>query len=132
MHADNVLSFRVTLPFAGYDSAGAVRTFYQTLHEKLRAIPGVRAASISSDLPLDGDGERRAVTPERIGEAGGQPPSMAVTWIHGNYFETFGIPIVRGRAFSADEQARESPGGHREPRARGAASGRARIRSASA
>jgi putative ABC transport system permease protein len=106
---DSVLTFRVALPYAGYNSAVAVRTFYRSLHEKLRAIPGVRSVSISSDLPLDGDGERRAVMPERVDDTGGQPPSMAVTWTHGNYFETYGIPIVRGRAFSAEEDEQDRP-----------------------
>ncbi len=37
------------------------------------------------------------------------PPSVAVTWTHGQYFETFGIPIVRGRAFSPEEEAEARP-----------------------
>jgi putative ABC transport system permease protein len=109
VHADNVLTFRVALPYAGYRSAGAVRAFYLGLQEKLRAIPGVRSASISSDLPLDGDGERRAATPEHVGDVGGQPPSMAVTWIHGSYFDTYGIPVVRGRSFSREEEVEPRP-----------------------
>jgi predicted permease len=35
---------------------------------------------------------------------GGQRPALAVTWVHGDYFSTFGIPLVRGRRFSMDEQ----------------------------
>jgi hypothetical protein len=109
VRADSVLTFRVALPYAGYTSARAVRAFYQGLQDKLRAIPGARNASISSDLPLDGDGERRAVTPDRVGDIGGQPPSMAVTWIHGGYFDTYGIPIVRGRGFSREEELEDRP-----------------------
>jgi putative ABC transport system permease protein len=102
---DNVLSLRVALPHQGYRDAGAVRSFYRTLHERLGALPSVRAAAISSDLPLDPDGERRVVSLERDGEAGGVPPSMAVTWIHGDYFAVYGIPLVRGRSFSRDEES---------------------------
>ena len=101
---DNVLSLRLDLPYQGYRDAAAVRTFYRTLQERLQALPGVRVAAIASDLPVDGDGERRAVTPERTGDAGGLPPSMAVTWIHGDYFASYGIPLVRGRPFTADEE----------------------------
>ena len=32
------------------------------------------------------------------------PGTVAVTWVHGDYFGTFGIPLLRGRSFSADEQ----------------------------
>jgi putative ABC transport system permease protein len=109
IRADNVMSMKVSLPPAGYANAPVIRAFYRNLHERLRALPGVRSASISSDLPLEGDGERRAFTPERVGDVGGTPPSVAVTWTHGQYFETFGIPIVRGRSFSPEEEAEPRP-----------------------
>jgi putative ABC transport system permease protein len=105
MRAERVLTMRVSLPREAYRDAGRIRGFYRTLHEQLQAIPSVRVASISSDLPVKGDGERRAFTPERTSDAGGLPPSIAVTWIHGSYFQTFGIPIVRGRAFLPEEEA---------------------------
>ena len=103
VRAENVISMKVSLPPAGYRDAAGIRSFYRNLHERLRAQPGVRSASISSDLPLEPDGERRAFTPDRAGDAGGVPPSVAVTWTHGQYFATFGIPIVRGRSFSPEE-----------------------------
>ena len=109
VRTENVMSMRVSLPSAGYRDAAGIRSFYRNLHDRLRALPGVRSASISSDLPLEPDGERRAFTPDRAGDAGGVPPSVAVTWTHGQYFETFGIPIVRGRAFSPEEEAEARP-----------------------
>ena len=109
VRAENVMSMRVSLPPAGYRDAAGIRAFYRNLHDRLRAVPGVRSATIASDLPLDPDGERRAFWPDRPGDAGGVPPSVAVTWTHGQYFETFGIPIVRGRAFSPEEEAETRP-----------------------
>jgi putative ABC transport system permease protein len=103
LRADNAISMRVILPAAGYSGAPPVRSFYRNLYDRLTSIPGVRAAAIATDGPIKGDGERRAFTPERSGDAGGLPPSIAVTWIHGDYFGTFAIPIVAGRAFSAEE-----------------------------
>jgi putative ABC transport system permease protein len=105
LRADNVMSLRVTLPPAGYVEPRQLHGFYRSVHERLAASPGVRAVSVSTDLPIRGDGERRAFTPERTGDVGGLPPSIAVTWIYGSYFETYGIPIVRGRTLSADEQS---------------------------
>jgi predicted permease len=32
---------------------------------------------------------------------------MAVTWIHGSYFDAYGIPIVRGRTFSREEEVED-------------------------
>jgi predicted permease len=109
LRSENVISMRVSLPPAGYRDAAGIRSFYRNLYDRLRALPGVRNTSISSDLPLDPDGERRAFTPDRAGDAGGVPPSVAVTWTYGQYFETYGIPIVRGRVFSPEEEAEARP-----------------------
>jgi putative ABC transport system permease protein len=103
LYAGNVLTVRVTLPPAAYPQAPPIRRFYQDVQERLAAIPGVRAAAVSTDVPIRGDGERRAFTPERSGDIGGVPPSIAVTWVHGDYFSTFGVPIVRGRGFTREE-----------------------------
>ena len=99
----NVLSAKVRLPLTGYSEATRTRWFYRTLEERLRALPGVRAASIASDLPLDADGERRAATAENP-TGPGVKQALAVTWMQGDFFGTYGIPLIAGRAFSNDEQ----------------------------
>ncbi len=103
IRAPRVLTMEVRLPQAGYDSAPAVRSFYQGLHGRVRAIPSVRAASLQTDLPLKGDGERRAFTADQAIEASDATGSVAVTWTFGDYFRTFGVPIVRGRGFLPEE-----------------------------
>jgi putative ABC transport system permease protein len=101
--AATVLTAQVRLPYAAYRDAARIRTFYRLLEERLRAIPGVRAASLASDLPLDGDGERRVFRPEES-RFRGLPPAVAVTWAHGDFPATFSIPVTRGRWLSTDEQ----------------------------
>jgi putative ABC transport system permease protein len=103
VRTDGVLSMRVTLPFASYNNAAATRAFYRTLHDRLTTIPGVRAASLSTDLPLDGDGERRVFTSDSM-DTSDVSPTVAVTWVHGRYFETFGTPLIAGRGFTQEEQ----------------------------
>jgi len=100
----NVLSLEVSLPHAGYNEAPRVRSFYQTVAERITAIPGVRAGVVTTDIPLRADGERRAFFPEGADPSGGVPPSIALTWSHGDYFTTFGIPLIRGRNFTTEEQ----------------------------
>jgi putative ABC transport system permease protein len=101
MHA---LSLEVALPPAAYDDAARMRSFYQAVTDRALAIPGMKAAVVTTDLPLDGDGERRVFTPEGFEASGVAPPAAAVTWAHGDYFGTFGIPIMRGRNFAPEEQ----------------------------
>ena len=103
VHTASVLTLQVRLPVTAYGSGPLVRTFYRTLDERLRALPGVRAVAIASDLPLEPDGERRVFTAENA-VTGGVTSTVAVTWVHGDYFGTFGVPLLRGRSFSADEQ----------------------------
>jgi putative ABC transport system permease protein len=103
-HAANVVTMEVALPGASYREAATIRAFYQGLHDRLRAIPGVRSASISTDLPIAGDGERRQFAPSGQAADAPRPPSVAVTWVHGDYFTTFGIPLLRGRTFTSEEQ----------------------------
>ena len=100
----NVLSVDVSLPHAGYNQAPRVRSFYQTVQERITAIPGVKAGVVTTDIPLRADGERRAFFPENADPSGGVPPSIALTWAHGDYFTTFGIPLIRGRNFTTQEQ----------------------------
>lgn len=103
VHEDNVLSVEVTLPWAGYNQGPRVRSFYQQIEEKARAIPGVKSAVVTTDLPLRADGERRAFSAEGV-TIDASVPAIALTWAHGDYFTTFGIPIIRGRNFTQDEQ----------------------------
>jgi putative ABC transport system permease protein len=101
MHA---LSLEVTLPAAAYDRASRMRSFYQAVTGRVQAIPGVKAGVVTTDLPLSADGERRVFSPEGLDLSGGPPPTGAVTWVHGDYFSTFGIPLMRGRNFAPEEQ----------------------------
>jgi putative ABC transport system permease protein len=105
IRAPRVLTMQVRLPQAGYDGAPAFRSFYQGLHDRVRAIPSVRAASIQTDLPLKGDGERRAFTADQSIDASDATGSVAVTWTFGDYFQTFGVPIVKGRGFLPEEDS---------------------------
>jgi len=105
LRAPRVLTMQVSLPRAGYDNPQAVRSFYRAMQENVRAIPSVRAAAVQTDLPLDGDGERRAFTADQPVNPVFSSTSVAVTWTFGDYFRTFGVPIVKGRAFLPEEDA---------------------------
>ncbi len=97
-----VLTVSVALPREAYAGGGAVATFVANALERLRALPGVVSASISSDIPLESN-ERRAATPEH--RTSNSPlPAVAATWIHGEYFRTLGVPLHRGRLFTREEQ----------------------------
>ena len=93
------------LGLANYDSASG-RRVAATLLERARAIPGVRSASLSTMLPLDGGG--LGLGPIRV--AGREPPGGQDDWredwnvVAPRYFATMGIPLVRGRDFADSDR----------------------------
>jgi predicted permease len=69
------------------------------LRYRLAALPGVTAVT-SARAPVDRGGRRAGVS------LNGDPPSaqnrqatLHYTWVEGNYFETLGVPLTRGRSF---------------------------------
>jgi putative ABC transport system permease protein len=104
---DNVISGFVNPPrAAGYDTAAKHLAFYDQVFAKAQALPGVERVALASVLPLSGDSD----TGFRI-EGRAAPTSQSdtpVTWyrlVSASYFETMGIPIVRGRKFEPREAA---------------------------
>ena len=93
------------LGLANYDSASG-RRVAATLLERARAIPGVRSASLSTMLPLDGGG--LGLGPITV--AGREPPAGQDGWredwnvVTPGYFATMGIPLVRGRDFADSDR----------------------------
>jgi predicted permease len=79
--------------------------------ERLRAIPGVRAASVASQLPVTGRGSGawfniidRPTPPNET------PPGEAYRVVSPEYFTTMGIRLVRGRFPTQDDDINRAPG----------------------
>lgn len=78
---------------------------YRELLEKVRAIPGVRMASIGQStptIPLGGAGI--AVT-----LPSGNSVRMPLVMLYANYFATMGIPMAAGREFEEGDLAENAP-----------------------
>jgi len=100
------LSFRVTLPSSTYSDAAARRRFTNAFLERLRALPGVRAAGASFRLPLDGENWTATFYPEHYELAPGEAtPGAEFNVVSPGYLDVLGIPLIRGRDFSATADA---------------------------
>jgi putative ABC transport system permease protein len=104
-NARHVLTFQVGLS-ASLTSAPQVRTALQSLVDRVREIPGVEAADITTLVPL-GNGHNEGAF--WVGTR--QPASMAeipraIYYPAGpDYIRTMGIPLVRGRLLSRSDGA---------------------------
>jgi predicted permease len=105
----NVLTMDMQLPDAGYKDGAKKIAFYEQLLERVKALPGVRAAGITTVLPGQGYGEDDAITiRENPPLAKGNWLDTVVRFVDPGYFQTIGIPLLRGRFFSPDDRLSHS------------------------
>ena len=91
-----------------YPDAERVEAFYGSLISRLRALAGVSAASAGTTIPMwndqgfwdfEIDGRPRPGSGESAWNA-------AAVIVRPGYFETLGVPVVRGRSFTVSDDAR--------------------------
>jgi len=97
----NVLTVRLNLPDSGYAKPEAPARFVVQLLDKVRVLPGVTSAAITTTLPLSGGGSTTGhVFEDRPIPPGGLPEILATRWVSPGYFETMRIPLLQGRLFA--------------------------------
>jgi predicted permease len=93
------------LGLQNYDEARG-QDFERRLVERVRALPGVKAASLTDLMPLSLNYSSSDVHVEgqQLGRGANAPISMVAT-VEQDYFKAMNIPLVSGRAFSeADKE----------------------------
>jgi predicted permease len=102
---DHVLNLTMDVSQLGYDqNRGA--NFYRQVGERVRALPGVESASLAYSVPFGYFSQWDNVW--REGQEGlpeSQVPRPPHNKVDKDYFHTMGIPIVRGRGFSEQDQS---------------------------
>jgi predicted permease len=107
---ERVLTFVVNLPAASYPDPEKRRAFHAAALERMRAIPGVASAALSSTVPLQGDATDTSFVVEGAPEV--DPAKQARAWyskVSAQYFDTMGITLLRGRAISDADAASDKP-----------------------
>ena len=106
---ENVLTARVDLPQTTYpDSAASIR-FYDQLLPRLRAVPGVEAATLSDGLPAAGNGAIRVHIEGKPAGQNSEYPFAREGIVTAGYFETFQTPLLSGREFRPTDAAGAQP-----------------------
>jgi putative ABC transport system permease protein len=95
------ISARTILPNPKYADSGPKLDFYDRALERLRALPGVEAAALTSMLPISGSDEIYSIAFEgRPPLPPGQGVSAIYYVVSPDYFKTMSIPVLKGRAFT--------------------------------
>jgi putative ABC transport system permease protein len=104
VRVENVITMQITLPPAAYGDDRRVLQFHEQLLERVRALPGVESVGTTTLLPLTGSGNQSGfiVGGRPLPERGRQPYSDVAT-VNPEYFQTMGIPLLRGRNFNAQD-----------------------------
>jgi len=100
--ADNVLLVSTNPGLSGY-SPEQVKSFYGQLLERVHTLPGVQSASIA-DMPLMGGAWIDGISIEGY-QADGKDMSVSAKNVEPKFFETIGIPLLKGRDFNAQDGA---------------------------
>jgi putative ABC transport system permease protein len=97
---ENLLTLEYRLPRNKYVERPAQWEFHRRVVEELRQVPGVQTAALIRGLPLTGNsGSARVVLPGGATPPKGQEPQVQFNTATPGYFETMGIPLVKGRLF---------------------------------
>jgi len=102
-----VLLAATDLRLAGYSSDSAGVPVLERLLADVRALPGVRAASVATYLPLGFD--EWGATRNDLGIEGyvfrpDESPTIPMSFVGPDYFQTVGIAVARGRGIAAEDR----------------------------
>ncbi|MGO9269636.1 MAG: ADOP family duplicated permease [Terriglobia bacterium] len=100
---DHVLNVTLDPSRISYNPARATE-FYRALEARVRALPGVRSASLASSVPMGPFPGSALVSIEGYPLLPGRAsPRIGFNRIDPPYFDTMGIPLLRGRAFAESD-----------------------------
>jgi putative ABC transport system permease protein len=106
---EDLLSVEFDLSATTYSDAERASDFYRRLVTQVQSLPGVQSVSFGTSQPLSGRAgsdpfaiEGRQLDPANLTSAGWQLAGA-------NYFKTLGIPLVKGRDFSAEDMQPGAP-----------------------
>ena len=107
---ERLLTFSLPAAPDRFTDEQQIDAFYRVLIERVRALPGVVSASVSTGMPVRGTGLGMQF------DIAGKPavdaakrPGAGFNMVTPDYFRTFGIRITRGRAFTQGDQAGSLP-----------------------
>ena len=93
------------LPQPKYNAPAAQIAFVEQALERMRALPGVQMAAMTTTVPISGSDEIYSIEFEgRPPLPPGQGVSAIYYLVSPDYFATMGVPVLKGRAFTPQDR----------------------------
>src|SRR6185312_4932390 len=103
---DHTLVGAYGLPHQQYATQVAVDRFNRELLDRLRAMPGVTAAGLTSFMPANGNqGNSAFVAEGYVPAKAGEIDLTSMIVIQGDYFKAIGTPLLHGRYLTEADKA---------------------------
>jgi predicted permease len=103
---ERVATASYSLPRKQYSTQPAVNAFNDELMRRLKQVPGVEGAALTSGLPASGGfGNETFVVDGYVPPKGAAMNLATPSQIIGDYFHTMGIAVLRGRTFTPADKA---------------------------
>jgi predicted permease len=97
-----VITFDVDAEDSGLEGEALTATHRQIL-DRLRALPGVERVTLGTIAPLSGNQDGKPLSIPGFVPKSNDDMAAQVNTVGPDYLETFGIPLVRGRAITAGD-----------------------------
>ncbi len=104
VNAENVVTATLAFPPTQYTKASQVTGFFQELFQRGDATPGVESIGAATDLPTESDWDHIFTVEEHPTPSSAEFPDSAHALVMGDYFRALGVPLVRGRLFTPEEE----------------------------
>ena len=107
-----ILSFRITLPSAKYESWNRRLAFYNTLQERLQAMPSVASVGLAQGIPFSGWNVQASVIAKGWPKPKpGEDFDSHYQYVSPTFFRTIGVPVQRGRGLTDADRDSANPVG---------------------
>jgi len=104
--AGQVATFWVSLPRPRYAHNADASRFFQSLIDRVKALPGVQSVGVTTRIPLEDHGANpNPLYPESAPEWNTKlPPLQMFTSVSDEYLQTMRVPLIAGRYFYARDR----------------------------
>ena len=115
--AERLLTARISLPQANYRDIAATTAFFGTLQDRVRALPGVQSAGMTTLLPMTGRNSSGSTFIDQTTTQGltdsqlFQKPFLEADQrtVTPGFFDAMRIPLLRGRVLTSADAADAAP-----------------------